>query len=200
MSNIYRPVGQCTWYCAEVDPWCMRYGNLGNALDWAANWRSRGGWVQMTPMVGTIACFQPGSNAADAVFGHVAVVIEVTGNLFRVSEMNGPSGPGHTDDRGCTNNPGVSYLVETTPSEEPDVLYLFTARDAQGGLADCLSANLLTWRWIQTPQQLADIEGLAAAAGQKIVMHTPGVPVADIGAFGVPQDATSAAKFGVTFP
>jgi hypothetical protein len=90
----------------------------------------------MTPVVGSIACFQPGSNGADAVFGHVAVVIAVSGNSFVVSEMNGPAGPGHTDDRGCTNGPGVSYLVEnaptppapqppTSPPMEDDMLYLF---------------------------------------------------------------------------
>ena len=121
MSNPYRPPGQCTWYCAEVEPWCLRYGVLGNAKDWAANWRSHGGWVQMTPMVGTIACFQPGSNGADAVFGHVAIVIELTTNFgdFIVSEENGPLGPGRVDNRLCHNNVGVSYLREFAPSPSP---------------------------------------------------------------------------------
>ena len=94
----------------------MRYGNLGNALDWAAHWRQHGGFVQMTPLVGTIACFQPGSDGADAVFGHVAVVIGVGGGKdFTISEMNGPKGPGRTDDRVCFDGPGVSFLREFIP-------------------------------------------------------------------------------------
>jgi surface antigen len=118
VSNIY-PFGQCTWWCAEDQPWCLAHGNLNNALDWARNWRERGGFVQMTPAVGTIACFQPGSNQADAVFGHVAVVIKVSGAEFTVSEMNGPAGPGRVDDRICLDNAGVSFLVRSTPTPPP---------------------------------------------------------------------------------
>jgi surface antigen len=113
--NIY-PFGQCTWWCADQQPWCMRSGNLGDALDWAANWRSHGGYVTMTPGLGDIACFQPGADGADAVFGHVAVVVKLeAAGFFMVSEMNGPAGPGHTDDRLCLNGPGVSFLSESTP-------------------------------------------------------------------------------------
>jgi surface antigen len=118
VNNPY-PYGQCTWWCADQEPWCLDHGNLGNALDWAANWRERGGFVQLTPAVGCIACFQPGSNGADAVTGHVAVVISVKGSDFTVSEMNGPNGPGHTDDRACVNDAGVSYLVQQPPTPEP---------------------------------------------------------------------------------
>lgn len=118
MSNIY-PFGQCTWWCANQDPWSLRYGNLGNALDWASHWREHGGYVQMTPAVGTIACFQPGSNGADGVFGHVAVVIAARGASFSVSEMNGPAGPGRTDDRNCKDNAGVSFLREFSPPPPP---------------------------------------------------------------------------------
>lgn len=113
--NIYS-FGQCTWGAANLHNWVLRYGNLGNARDWAANWRAQGGFVGMTPAVGTIACFQPGSNQADAVFGHVAAVISVTGKQFAVDEMNGPAGPGHYDDRTCIDNPGVSFLYENDPT------------------------------------------------------------------------------------
>lgn len=74
----------------------------------------------MTPALNTVACFQPGSNEADAVFGHVAVVVKVgQDGSFVVSEENGPAGPGHQDDRFCTNGPGVSYLVENVPPPVP---------------------------------------------------------------------------------
>lgn len=130
--NIYPP-GQCTYGAAAEASWVLRYGNLGNALDWAASWRERGGFVQMTPAVGAVACFQPGDNEADARFGHVAVVIGVTGRTFVVSEMNGPRGPGHYDDRTCTDDPGVSFLMEATPTatqEKP--MHLFAIQDALG--------------------------------------------------------------------
>lgn len=98
----------------------QRYGNLGNALDWASNWREHGGFVAMAPTRNTVACFQPGWDGADAVFGHVAVVIEVGGGkAFTVSEMNGPAGFGHTDDRVCFNGPGVSFLYENNPTPLP---------------------------------------------------------------------------------
>jgi len=130
VSNIY-PFGQCTWWCADQEPWVERYGNLGNALDWARNWRERGGFVQMTPVVGAVACFQPGTDGADARYGHVAVVVTVENPVlshgqFIVSEMNGPAGPGHTDDRLCHDSPGVSFLVEfaPTPPEDNDLTAL----------------------------------------------------------------------------
>jgi hypothetical protein len=119
--NIY-DFGQCTWGAANLENWVLRYGNLGNALDWAANWRAKGGFVQMTPAVNTIACFQPGSNEADAVFGHVAAVITLGGGkAFTVDEMNGPAGPGHYDDRVCFNDPGVSFLVQSAPTPPPPI-------------------------------------------------------------------------------
>jgi surface antigen len=119
--NIYE-FGQCTWGAANLENWVLRYGNLGNALDWAQNWRDHGGFVQMTPAVGLVACFQPGSNDADVVFGHVAVVINITAlkpQHFTVDEMNGPRGPGHYDDRVCIDGPGVSFLVQSNPTPSP---------------------------------------------------------------------------------
>jgi hypothetical protein len=118
MPNIY-PFGQCTWGAANLCNWVMRYGNLQNAKEWAAGWRDHGGFVGMTPAVGTVACFQPGDNQADAVFGHVAVVVEVVGKGFRVDEMNGPAGPGHYDLRWCYDDPGVSFLHENDPTPPP---------------------------------------------------------------------------------
>ena len=117
-TNIYR-YGQCTWGAANLANWVLEFGNLGNALDWAANWREHGGFVGMTPAVGTVVCFQPYVDGADAVFGHVAVVIAVTGDQFTVDEMNGPKGPGHYDDRVCGDNPGCSFLYPHDPTPPP---------------------------------------------------------------------------------
>ena len=119
-TNIYR-FGQCTWGAANLANWVLEFGNLGNALDWAANWREHGGFVGMTPAVGTVVCFQPYVDGADAVFGHVAGVIAVTGDQFTVDETNGPKGPGHYDDRICGDSPGCSYLYpyDPTPPHPP---------------------------------------------------------------------------------
>lgn len=92
-----------------------RFGNLGNARDWAGNWRSHGGYVTAKPALHDVACFQPNVDGADAVFGHVGVVVAISGVLFTVSEMNGPAGPGRTDDRVCRLASGVSFLRESAP-------------------------------------------------------------------------------------
>jgi surface antigen len=94
----------------------MRYGNLGNALDWAAHWRSHGGFVTSRPGITDVACFQPFTDGADAVYGHVAVVTAISGVFFTVSEMNGPAGPGRTDDRVCRLASGVSFLAQFAPT------------------------------------------------------------------------------------
>ena len=119
--SIY-PAGQCTDWCATDAPWCNEFGNLGNAKDWAANWRSHGGHVDALPRVGDIACFQPGIDGADFPYGHVAVVVSVGGNTFTVSEMNGPAGPGHVDQRVCALVAGVEFLAppgSTPPAPAP---------------------------------------------------------------------------------
>jgi surface antigen len=104
----------------------MRYGNLGNALDWSRNWQARGGVLAGSASVGAVANFQPGVDGARPL-GHVAVVVRA-GNPFVISEMNGPRGPGETDLRSCGNGPGVTFLVESSPPLEDD---LTPAQDAK---------------------------------------------------------------------
>jgi len=118
MSDQYPP-GQCTYGASEVEPWVERYGNLGNALSWAVNWASHGGVLSNSPVVGSVACFQPGCDGALAPYGHVAAVIAVSGNTFTIDEMNGPAGPGRFDDRVCAVSSGVKFLLEGTPSPVP---------------------------------------------------------------------------------
>lgn len=157
------PFGQCTWWCADQQPWCTTRGNLHNAKDWGANWRERGGFVQLVAAVGAIACFQPGSNGADAIFGHVAVVVKVLdAHSFIVSEMNGPAGPGHTDDRECWNDAGVSFLMAPAPPEPIMDCYLATTgtrpagetKDPHGDGAIYLVSGPFK-RWISGTEQAA---------------------------------------------
>lgn len=117
--QIY-PNGQCTYGAAELENWVLRYGNLGNAYAWAVNWASHGGVLSNSPVVGSVACFQPGCDGAEAPYGHVAAVIGVSGNTFTIDEMNGPAGPGRFDDRVCAVSSGVKFLLEgAAPAPTP---------------------------------------------------------------------------------
>ena len=109
--SIYS-AGQCTDGAANEAPWVERFGNLGNAKDWAANWARNGGTVTRTPEVGAVACFQPFCDGALAPYGHVGVVTAVNGGTFQISEMNGPAGPGHYDTRWCVASSGVAFLLD----------------------------------------------------------------------------------------
>ncbi len=110
---------QCTDGAAIWTHWCTRYGILGNAKDWPANWVKHGGLVTNVPEVGADACFQPGVDGADLKYGHVGVVRQISGHNFLLEEMNGPGGPGHMDTRWCATVPGVSFLLEGAPAPAP---------------------------------------------------------------------------------
>lgn len=162
--NIY-PAGQCTWWCADQQPWCLRHGNLGNAKWWGSAWRQFGELTTLIPEVGSIVCFQPGVQGASDL-GHVAVVIAVAAGEFTVSEMNGPDGPGHTDDRVCKLVDGESFLMPlSVPAPETDVKPILatthrsstTTPDPHGAGAVYLVND---WpfgpkRWITKPAYLA---------------------------------------------
>jgi len=127
MANASPPAGgtailQCTDYVREfVDvPW------NGNASAWTTEARTHWGAqsISSTPVVGSIACYQPGQDGADWD-GHVAIVVAVNGNVYTVSEMNrtgksanevivggGPQGgPGIVDTRQITFSPGVGAFL-----------------------------------------------------------------------------------------
>lgn len=57
----------------------------------------------------TIAVFAPGSAGADANYGHVAVVIGVSGDHVTVKEMNGAAGLGKTSTRTIPKS-AASYI------------------------------------------------------------------------------------------
>ena len=152
-TSIY-PAGQCTDYCANTETWVTRYGNLGNALSWANNWRNHGGTVNSTPSVNAVACFQPGCQGAFAD-GHVAVVRSVSGSNFEVSEENGPAGPGRVDNRACHVQSCVVFLVSggapapapkpPAPSPAPSPAgndYIVVSGDTMSGIAQKLGVSL----------------------------------------------------------
>jgi hypothetical protein len=76
------PYGQCTWWAA----YNRHVSWNGNAADWLANASAQGFHTQLTPTVGAIAVYRPGSGYSQ--LGHVAVVVGVASTAYTVSEMN----------------------------------------------------------------------------------------------------------------
>ena len=71
--------GQCTWYVASRRP---VPGNWGNARTWMGG-AQRAGWATgSVPAIGAIAWTPAG------YYGHVALVVEISGSRVLVSEMN----------------------------------------------------------------------------------------------------------------
>lgn len=97
-GNTYAS-GQCTWYVKDI--FKARMGDYwGNAKDWANAAQREGLTGDANPVANqTIAVFAPGSAGADATYGHVAVVIGVSGDTVTVKEMNGAAGLGKTNTR-----------------------------------------------------------------------------------------------------
>lgn len=107
-NNTYA-AENCTWYVKDV--FKARMGDWwGNAKDWAASASREGLLVDDQPVANlTIAVFAPGSAGADATYGHVAVVIGVSGDTITVKEMNGAAGLGKTSTRTIPKN-AASYI------------------------------------------------------------------------------------------
>jgi surface antigen len=95
--NTFAP-GQCTWYVASKRniPWS------GNARDWWPNAAAMGFAEGQTPQVGAVMV----ENLS--IYGHVALVTEVNGSSWTVSEMN-YNGPYVVDQR--TLSPGQDPVI-----------------------------------------------------------------------------------------
>lgn len=208
MANIYPPC-QCTWYCANRCPWCLRYGNLTDALNWAREWASHGGVVTGVPTVNSIACFQPGEDEAGAA-GHVAVVVAVAsgGRAFTVNEVDVPFGNCNVNIRTVALVPGIRFLLNAVPAPPPPspeahkVLKIFWVVDTTHNRElTALLSDGLHWRWLQSLGDIAALETLYGATLYR--------PAADASVFtkaymdgflGAPADPASAARLGVPFP
>jgi hypothetical protein len=107
-------------------------------------------------------------------------------------------------------NPAILSVDPPAPKPKPPapketkMLVIFDAKvvagPSTGVVASFLSVDLMRFRWLKTPQQVTDVLALAAASGTPITHHTPGKAVGDVGAFGNPDDATSAEMLGLPFP
>jgi surface antigen len=87
-APAYNPYtgGGCTYWA-----WANRSDlprNLGNAMDWARNAARAGFPVGGVPEVGDIAVYQPHVYGAFAPYGHVAVVVQVSGSRILISEAS----------------------------------------------------------------------------------------------------------------
>lgn len=105
--------GYCTWWAAHTKP-TENLSRLGNAYLWAINAHKRGLSIGSTPRVGATVVFAPWVQGAWAL-GHVAHVIAVSGNRFKISEMNFYGGTprggfGKVDYRWATAGKGVTFI------------------------------------------------------------------------------------------
>ena len=103
----------------------------------------------------------------------------------------------------CNFDPALLGTAPVPPLEG-DMLQVFDATVVAGqyqGVVASFVSNGMRFRWIQSGSQLADILSVGAVfnGGQPVEHHTPGVPVADVGAFGNPDDPVTAAMLGLPF-
>ncbi len=78
------PFGECTWWAAYNHPVSWS----GDAGAWLQNARAAGAATSDVPSVGAIAVYAPGGPYS--ALGHVAIVIAVDAQSYRVSEMHAP--------------------------------------------------------------------------------------------------------------
>lgn len=77
-GNAYE-YSQCTWwaYVRRHQLGLPAGSHMGNGADWASTARRLGYWVDNTPRVGDVICFQRGQYESDSTYGHVAIVENV---------------------------------------------------------------------------------------------------------------------------
>jgi surface antigen len=78
------PFGECTWWAAYNHPVSWS----GDAGDWLRNARAASVATTGVPSVGAIVVYRPGGPYSS--LGHVALVVAVERNNYRVSEMHAP--------------------------------------------------------------------------------------------------------------
>ena len=77
-GNAYE-FSQCTWwaYVRRHQLGLPAGSHMGNGADWADTARRLGYWVDSTPRVGDVICFQRGQYGSDPFYGHVGIVESV---------------------------------------------------------------------------------------------------------------------------
>lgn len=77
-GNAYA-FSQCTWwaYVRRHQLGLPAGSHMGNGADWADTARKLGYWVDSTPRVGDVICFQRGQYDSDLTYGHVGIVENV---------------------------------------------------------------------------------------------------------------------------
>lgn len=132
---------ECTDYCNEF----LLSPLGGNASTWVNEAEGRHWPISETPVVGSIACYQPGQDGAEWT-GHVAWVIAVNGDVYTVSEMNrtgkspnevivgggSEGGPGIVDTRQITFVQGVGRFIVPPTSAVTNSLATLLGGNASG--------------------------------------------------------------------
>jgi len=106
---------------------------------------------------------------------------------------------------GIVGNVDLDYFDPAPKPKEEEMLMLFVAKITAGpnaGNTAYFVSNGMRFRWVQTPTQLGDI-GLTGAVfngGAAVETWAAGATVADVGAFGNPDDPVTAAMLGLPYP
>lgn len=88
-GNLYT-AGQCTWYAYGIR---KKMGKpistyWHDAHNWDTRAKAEGYKVDTKPEEGAVFVAEQGAGGHSNVYGHVAIVIGVSGNKFKISEMN----------------------------------------------------------------------------------------------------------------
>ena len=88
-GNLYT-AGQCTWYAYGIR---KKIGKpistfWGDAHNWNDRASAEGYKVDTKPETGAVFVAEQGAGGHSSIYGHVAIVIGVSGNKFKISEMN----------------------------------------------------------------------------------------------------------------
>lgn len=102
-GNAYE-YSQCTWwaYVRRHQLGLPAGSHMGNGADWAGTARRLGYWVDGTPRVGDVICFQRGQYGSDAAYGHVAIVEAVNADGSITTSECGAAMNGKTYSRTLT--------------------------------------------------------------------------------------------------
>ncbi|UKA77651.1 CHAP domain-containing protein [Arthrobacter sp. FW306-07-I] len=95
---------------------------LGSALTWKDGWDAKGWPTGMTPRVGAVVWYSPGTGGADGTYGHVAIVKAVNGDgSFLEEGYNGNPAPNdHTYYTRTVQNGAPSAFLYLPGSDSPE--------------------------------------------------------------------------------
>ena len=216
--------GDCPWtpgsptdQCTSFARWRARRDlrvlipDWGNGGQFGQRARAAGYAVDGSARLHDLVCYPPGIQGSDPKAGHVCALFTIDNGVLWVEEYNFQY-PFAYGQRPLSHTAGLEFIhlipvpapipvpVPPPPAEDPDVLILFTAKTASGGLADCLSVSSDLALGQRPRGDGRPARGCGRGRGHPQARPGFGVSAVPLlGVYGVPQDAVSAAEMGVAF-